>query len=270
MAHEAAQRRDRALHRPAPVGVLGDHGRGLPEPRRLHVVGAVLGEAEDGGRGARLRVDVERQRRRPADPGHAQDREVVLRVEPDGLGVERRPLAAELDRRVVLARDHVRVRHDDAAAGDPAAPLDAEAAGGAQHAHHAPPGRPHVGVAGDLRVRRRHVRGGAADRRERVEARERLQDRPRRRQRRVQPLEDLGALDRLAQLARAGRLERHGARDPDEEEPEAGHEHRRRPRRRATPSSSGSRPRRWKPTTSSTEANTEPSISATSRATSGA
>ena len=174
VAHKAAQRRDRALHGPAPVGVLGDHGRGLPESRRLHVVRAVLGEAEDRGRGARLRVHVERQRRRASNPGHAQDREVVLRVVPDGLGVQRRAVAAELDRRVVLARDHVSVRHDDPAAGDPAAPLDAQAAGGAEHAHHAPPGRPHVGVAGDLRVRRRHVRGRAADGRERVEARERL------------------------------------------------------------------------------------------------
>ena len=55
-AHDPAQRDDQALHRPAAVGVLG-HGRArLPQPRGADVVGAVVGEAEDGRRGARARA----------------------------------------------------------------------------------------------------------------------------------------------------------------------------------------------------------------------
>ena len=86
----------------------------------------------------------------PTSPDGAQDRQVVLRVEPDRVGVVRRPLAGDLDGRVVLARDHVGVRDHDAVPRDPAAALHPEAAGGAEHLHHAVGGRADLGIAGDL------------------------------------------------------------------------------------------------------------------------
>jgi hypothetical protein len=115
----------------------------------------------------------------------------------------------------------VGVRHDEPAAGDPAAALDAEAAGGAEHAHDAARSRLDLAVARDGGVRGRHVRGGPRDRREGVEARQRLEERARGRQDGVELLEDRRPLDRLAELAGTRRLERHRARDPDEEEPQA-------------------------------------------------
>ena len=133
--HQPAQRGDRALHRPAPVGVLGDHGRGLAEPRGPHVVRPVLGEAEHGGRGARLARPRCSGSARRARRGRARagSRGRCCGSYQTASASSGRPLAAELDRRVVLARDHVRVRHDDPGAGHPAAPLHAEAAGGAEH-----------------------------------------------------------------------------------------------------------------------------------------
>src|SRR4029079_5062732 len=119
---------------------------------------------------------------RAGQAGRAQQGEVVARVEPDGLCVEVVSLPAELDRRVALAGDYVGVRDDQAVGRHPAAALDAEPAGGAEDLHDAAPGRVHLRVAGDARVRRPDVRGRAFDLRERVEAGERAQDRTRGRQ----------------------------------------------------------------------------------------
>ena len=66
-----------APHRPAPVGVLGDHRRGLAERGRAHVVGPVLGEAEDRGRRALRGAHVEPQRGQLREVRHAQQGQVV-------------------------------------------------------------------------------------------------------------------------------------------------------------------------------------------------
>src|SRR4051812_35103931 len=50
-AHPAAQRRDLAVHRAAPVGVLGPHDLGPPEAAGLDVEGPVLREPHDRRRG---------------------------------------------------------------------------------------------------------------------------------------------------------------------------------------------------------------------------
>ena len=78
----------------------------------------------------------------PLVAGHAQDRQVVARVEVHRLGVQ--PLArspSDLHRRVVLAGHHVGVGHHQPVARHPAAALHAEPAGRAQHADHAARGR---------------------------------------------------------------------------------------------------------------------------------
>jgi hypothetical protein len=120
----------------------------------------------------------------------------------------------------------VGVRDHHAVADHPSAALHPEAAGRAEHPHDAPASALHLGIARDPRVRRGHVRRRTVDLRERVEAGERLQDRAGRREPLVQLAEDRRALDRLAQLGRPGRMERHGARDPHEPQPEARHQHR--------------------------------------------
>jgi uncharacterized membrane protein required for colicin V production len=87
-----------------PVGVLGDHDLRPPEPRRRHLVGPVLGIAEDRGRHAAARGALGGQRERPGrQPPDPQHRQVVDRVEDHGHGRQPRPLAVGLDRGVALA-----------------------------------------------------------------------------------------------------------------------------------------------------------------------
>ena len=114
--------------------------------------------------------------------------------------------AADLDRRVGLARDHVRVGHDEPGAGDPAAALDAEPAGRADDPHDAAARRADAGRGEDAARRRGHVGGRPADRRQRVKARQRVQDRAGRWQQLVEAAQDRRALDVVRAAARAGRL----------------------------------------------------------------
>ena len=160
-------------------------------------------------------------------PGRAQDREVVAAGRTRSPRAStRRALAAELDRRVVLARHHVGVRHHDPVAGDPAASLHAQPARGAEHA--APRCGRRARTCGSRAIF--EFGGGTFAAGPRIDG----NGSKRASAWRIGPdggstafssLEDLRALDRLAQLARARRLERHRARDPDEEQPEAGHQH---------------------------------------------
>ena len=120
VAHEPAQRGDRAPDRAAAVCVLGVRGHGR-RPRRAgwtsyppfsgnpRIAAEVpeSGSASIGSAGA------------PDDARGAEEREVVLDVEPDDVGVVPRPVALELDGRVVLAGDHVRVGHDHGVAARP-------------------------------------------------------------------------------------------------------------------------------------------------------
>ena len=91
----AAQRRDRAAHRAAAVGVLGERpSRVAPSARRrARRTGPLRGKpriaAGVPGRG----VGGERQRRR-AEPGDAQHRDVVRGSNAIAVRVERRPVAA--------------------------------------------------------------------------------------------------------------------------------------------------------------------------------
>ena len=111
----------------------------------------------------------------PASAGHAQQREVVARVEPDRLGVELAALAARAATVVSSwPGDDVRVGHDDPVAGDPAAAPGRRA----RRRCRAPSRRcaPAARTSGSraiARVGRRDVRRRARDLRERVEARER-------------------------------------------------------------------------------------------------
>ena len=81
----------------------------------------------------------------------------------------------EADGGVVLARDDVGVRGDQARRGDPARPRDAEPAGRPEHPDDAGVGRLHLRVPGDLRVGRADAGVGALDRDARVDPVERVQ-----------------------------------------------------------------------------------------------
>jgi len=134
--------------------------------------------------------------------------------------LEARPVRE--DDRVVLAGDDVRVGDDQPVPGRPAGALDAEAAGGADDAHHAGGRRLHPGPAGDPLRRRGHVGAGAVDGGERVEARERVEHRPGRRQHRIEPREDLRALDVASQRPGAGRVQQDGADQPRDPQRDGG------------------------------------------------
>ena len=144
-----------------------------------------------------------------------QQGEVVFGVVVDRGRVER---GASLrgHRGVVLAGDDVGVGDDQPRAGDPARALDAEAAGGAEHANHRAAGADHVGVGGDRRVGRRHRRRRPDDRRRRIDPVERMQDRPRGRQHFVEAAQDHRALHIGPQLRRPRRVQGDGAEDPDQ------------------------------------------------------
>ena len=123
LTHAPAQRRDRAAHRPAPVGVLGQHGRASP-PRgpaatsngplsgkpsiAPAVPGRTLGASASARRG-RGRARAGPRRRRAVSKC---DRARVAAAAP---------VAGHLDGRVVLAGDDVRVRHDEPVRRHPAA-----------------------------------------------------------------------------------------------------------------------------------------------------
>ena len=212
--HEAAQRRDRALHGPAPVGVLRQDrsrsGRAGPAARRT---------ARPPGsraprptcRARRSRSSAARARRR--GPGARRIARSLRGSYQTASASSARALAAQLHRGVVLPRHHVSVRHHESRRARPSRFP-------ARPSPHAVPSTrttllpaaPHLAGRGrSSSPAAARPPTGPRDRRERVEARERLEDRARRRQRRVQLLQDRGALDRLAQLARARGLERHRA-----------------------------------------------------------
>ena len=174
-AHRAAQGRDRAAHRPAPVGVLGDDLARLPEPAGAHVERPVDREAEDRRRRPRLRVVGQRQRRR-AQPGHAQHRDVVARVERDGAAPRSaRPRPRSSTRVSLLPGHHVRVGHHQPGARPPSRSPRSPAR---RRCRGSSPRWPRAArtpsVAGDRGRRRRHARLRAVDPRERVEPGERV------------------------------------------------------------------------------------------------
>ena len=230
-----AQRRHAPAHRPVAVGIAAQHRARLAQPAGDRPVGAVLRIAEDRDRRADRapRALVEGRR---AEPRHAQHGNVVVRVEDDRRRVH--PVAAvRLHRGVVLTGHDVRVRDDDSGPRHPAGPLHGEAAG-------VP--RTRTTLALRLPARRasrrmRRVGGGNVGRRargcagtgRRVRARSgsaRTAAAPRSASR-----GSPSAGCPRAQLSRARRLQRDGARDPHQRQPERGDQHARRRCRRARP-----------------------------------
>ena len=139
-------------HRPAAVGVLGEHlARRADAARRARRTGRSA-----GSRASRRRSRSARRRERAARgaprPGTRRTATSLSASKRDRARVELRPVAAHLDHRVVLAGDHVRVRHDEPGAADPARALDARARTPCRApARRCAPARAHVGVARDLR-----------------------------------------------------------------------------------------------------------------------
>ena len=91
--------------------------------------------------------------------------------------------------------------------------------------HHAGRRRLHLRVARDPGPRRRDLRLGTCDARERIEPAQRVQQRAGRRQDRVEPLEDRRALHFDADPVRAA-LDRERAEDPHHAEADAGDQYR--------------------------------------------
>ena len=137
-AHASPQRGDlpphRARARTRPGSARSRSGRAAPGARRRDRSRGSRGSPPPCPRGASARS---RSAGSPARSGTRSRARSLRRVEPDRLGVLPGALAAQLDGGVVLPGHHVGVRDHQAVAGEPAAPLHAEPAGGAQHLHHA-------------------------------------------------------------------------------------------------------------------------------------
>ena len=225
-AHRAAQRGDRAVDRPAAVGVLADRVAGLAEPRRRDRVGPVLRVAEHGARRRpRSRsAAIGRVGRFGADP---QQREVVV-----GVVVDRRRV--ELDARpgwstVVSSSPAttwalVTTRPGPTAQPEPSTPSP-QAVPSTRTTE--PPAPQHVGVGGDRR-RRAAATGaagpvidGAGSTRSSA-----LRTGPERRQHVVEAAQDHRALHVGAQARRPRRVQGDRAEDPGQAERHRGDQRR--------------------------------------------
>ncbi len=227
--HQPAQRRDRARRsarrRTRPRCAIGC-GRARPGRARRRTARPA------GSRGSPPAVPTgadgrDRQRRAVAAPARAAPRCRRAGRTRRSCAGSPAAVAADLHDRVALARDHVRVGHDEAGRRDPAAALDPEPARRTEDPHDARaarPGRPRA--ARIPRVGGGDVGGRPVDRRQRIEARERVEDRARRRQQLVELAQDRRVLESRSQRRRAGRLERDRADDPRDPEPDARRQHR--------------------------------------------
>ena len=141
-----------------------------------------------------------------------------MRVERDDVRRVQTGRARDLNAGVVLAGDDVRRRDDEIPGREPAAPFDADAARGPEHAHDVARGLANRGVACELAARRLARRRRPHDRGERVDAREQLQETPRRNGL-IEAPHDLGLLH-VPPEARLSRDEqRRRAEHPDEDDP---------------------------------------------------
>ena len=115
----------------------------------------------------------------------------------------------------------MRVGHDEPVPRHPAAPLDPEAAGGADQLHHAAAGGLDVRIPSDGAVGGPYSDRRAGDLGEGVEAGKRPEDGAGRRQRVVEPAQDRRSLDGPAQVPRSGGLQRDGPGHPRERQAQA-------------------------------------------------
>ncbi len=113
-----------------------------------------------------------------------------MRVEDDRVSAQPATPAAQEYAGAALSRHHVRVCHDEAGAGHPAAALDAEPAGLADDLHDRRGRRTHAVRVDDRLVRRGHIGDPAGDVLERIDASERIEDRSGWRERLVEVTED--------------------------------------------------------------------------------
>ena len=267
-AHGAAQRGDRAPHRAAAVGVLGDDLARLAEPPGAHVVRPVEREAEDRGRGARTRVAARarapaRRARRRAGP---RCRCAGRTRSPARRGPARGPAGST--RVSSWPATTCALVTTSAVAGDPARALDAERRTRVPRTFTTlRRAASHLRVARDPRRGRRARRAaGPSMRGNGSSARERVQQRPGRRQHVVELRAGSPSAGRRARTSRA-RAAARPRRAP--RRPRA----RRRPSaaRRAAPSIAAKRratasvARRRAPSPSKPAASTPPASSAPSR-----
>ena len=132
-AHGGPERRDLAPHRTLPVGVLGEHRARRGQPRGANVVGPVEREAEDRRLAPGPPPSASGSARTPCRLATRRIATSFFGSKKTGRGVEPGAVPAQLDGRVVLPGDHVRVGHHEPVAGHPARALEAQAAGGAEH-----------------------------------------------------------------------------------------------------------------------------------------
>ena len=179
---------------------------GLAEPGRLLVERAVERIAEDR-RGDAPACAPPASFSGGAETGHAQHRDVVVRVEADHLGGDgrgRRPRPGSLVSDSP-ATTWALVTTTPGAATQPLPSMPSPHAVPNTRTTLAPAPRTPRRRRGSRASAARHVGGRTAHGRQRVEARERVEDRPRGRQQLVELGQDRRALDVLAQRLRAGR-----------------------------------------------------------------
>ena len=167
----------------------------------------------------------------PCETRNAKDRDVVLRVEGNHLGLEA-VVVPSVDLRLVDAGDDVRVRGDQLLPHDPSRSFDAEPAGEAGDADDRRPRRANCGDLQNRGIGRIDSGGRADDRGERVDAHDRVHDR-RRRQRLRERRDHARLLGQPAAFGLAGKVEERRADDPADRETRAQPE--RAPTRRVEP-----------------------------------
>ena len=216
MANGAAERRHRSPERSASVGVVHQRESRRADPRRRGVERAVLGVPEHGRGGAYPRVSEPESL--GLKPRHAQDGDVVPRIERHRLRRELGVRAERADPRIPLAGHDVRRRDDLSGRRDPAGALDPEAARRPEHADDARRRFTDAWQAQHARIRRRHLGERPTEGGKGIEPCQRVQDR-RRWQEAVQPPKDERALHLPPPVRVSGELERNDAGRPGEHQP---------------------------------------------------
>ena len=146
---------------------------------------------------------------------NAKHGDVVPRIEREHVGAVRAAVAGNLHRRVVLSGDDVCGGDDEPRCREPAAALDAEAAGTADDPDDGRLGADDRGAARDRRARRHRGRRRPDDRRERVDAGEQPEQAVRR-DLLVEAADDFRALDFVTEAGLAGDEQRGRTHHPDE------------------------------------------------------
>ena len=214
--HPAPDRHHRALRHAVAVGVLRDdelRRADASRGRRQRPAARVADQRHPGASGRAA----PRRQRGIGEAVHPQQRDVLGRVDEDRDGIQRTGVRDHLG--LVLARDHVRVGHDQAGPRHPPRALQRQAARRSLDHHHAPLRPPHRRRDRHRPVGRRQAGDAAhAQHRQAIEPGDGIDQRLRRHPAH-QPRQDRRGLHLVAQ-AQAGLVDRGHRHQPGHREPQ--------------------------------------------------